>query len=53
MERRCKSFRVCDNSGERKKGNNHKLTRTCEEAKQLAEEFRKQKDVELEIRNGY
>lgn len=48
-----KSFRVCDNSGERKKGNNHKLTRTYEEAKKLAKEFRMKKDSELHISNGY
>jgi hypothetical protein len=40
-KRKSKKFRVCDNSGEEKnKNNQHKITRTYEEAKILAEEFR-------------
>jgi hypothetical protein len=39
-KRKKKTFRVCDNSGGNGKNNNHKLSRTFEEAKKLAEEFR-------------
>jgi hypothetical protein len=52
-KRKTKSFRVCDNSGTKKEGNNHTLTRTFEEAKELAIKFRKEKDEELDLRNGY
>lgn len=52
-KRRKKSFRVCDNTGEKKKMNHHKTSRTFEEAKKLAEEFRIKKDKELNLLNGY
>jgi hypothetical protein len=52
-KRKSKSFRVCDNSGEKIKGNNHMLSRTYEEAKQLAEDFRKEIDIKFNINNGY
>jgi hypothetical protein len=54
-KRHKKRFSVCDNSGEAKdkhKGNNHKLTRTYEEAKHLAYMFRNTKDLELGYTNG-
>jgi hypothetical protein len=48
-KRKTKKIRVCDNSGDNKKSNNHKLTRTNEEAKDMIEEFRKQKLEELNV----
>lgn len=52
-KRKKKSFRVCNNLNNRRKGNYHTLTRTYEEAKQLAIEFRIKKDKELGYTNGY
>lgn len=51
-KRRMKSFRVCDNTGVRKKGNYHKVSRTYEEAKEQAIFFREAKDLELGYTNG-
>ena len=53
-KRKCKSFSICDTPlEERHKLNPCKLFRTNDEAKQLAEEFRTQKDKDLGYTNGY
>jgi hypothetical protein len=52
-KRKKKSFSICETPfNERKKHNHHKLFRTYEHAKKLAEEFREQKDKELGYTNG-
>ena len=51
-KRRKKGFRVCDNSGDKKKGNHHKTVRTFDEAKQQAIAFRTSKNEGLGLLNG-
>jgi len=53
-KRKTKSFSVSDTPLEQRNKYNHcKLFRTYEEAKKLAENFRKQKDKQLGYTNGY
>ena len=51
-KRKKKSYSVCDNSGPKKKNNRHTLTRTYSQAKKCAEDFRKEKDIQLQYTNG-
>ena len=51
-KRRKKSFRVCDNSGDKSKMNYHKKVRTFDEAKKMAIAFRTSKNEELGLFNG-
>jgi len=53
-KRKKKSFSVCDNENNENKSkhNHHKISRTFEEAKNLASMFRINKNKELEILNG-